>query len=71
VVSEELGMEDCGKWLRTFITGVPIQFVPAGEPFVALRPALSWLRSTPGRARAAASDIMLMVRPYGFSGDSS
>jgi len=33
VVSEEPGMEDCAKWLRTFITGVPIQFVPAGEPF--------------------------------------
>jgi len=33
VVSEEPGMEDCAKWLRTFITGVPIQFVPAGEPY--------------------------------------
>jgi putative NIF3 family GTP cyclohydrolase 1 type 2 len=33
VVSEEPGMEECAKWLRTFITGIPIQFVPAGEPF--------------------------------------
>jgi putative NIF3 family GTP cyclohydrolase 1 type 2 len=33
VVSEEPGMDECAKWLRTFITGVPIQFVPAGEPF--------------------------------------
>ncbi len=33
VVSEEPGMEECAKWLRTFITGVPIQFVPAGEPY--------------------------------------
>ncbi len=32
-VSEEPGMEECAKWLRTFITGVPIQFIPAGEPF--------------------------------------
>lgn len=33
VVSEEAGMEDLAKWLRTFIKGVPIQLVPAGEPF--------------------------------------
>jgi putative NIF3 family GTP cyclohydrolase 1 type 2 len=33
VVSEEPGMEECAKWLRGFITGVPVQFVPAGEPF--------------------------------------
>ena len=33
VVSEQAGMEDCAKWLRTFVHGVPIQFVPAEEPF--------------------------------------
>jgi putative NIF3 family GTP cyclohydrolase 1 type 2 len=33
VVSEEPGMEECAKWLRGFITGVPIRFVPAGEPY--------------------------------------
>ena len=33
VVSEEPGMEECAKWLRTFISGVPIQFIPAGEPY--------------------------------------
>lgn len=33
VVSEEAGMEDYGNWLRAFIHDVPIQFVPAGEPF--------------------------------------
>jgi len=33
VMSEEPGMEDFAKWLATFVTGVPIQFVPAGEPF--------------------------------------
>jgi putative NIF3 family GTP cyclohydrolase 1 type 2 len=33
VVSEQPGMEDLAKWLRTFVTGVPVQFVPAEEPF--------------------------------------
>jgi putative NIF3 family GTP cyclohydrolase 1 type 2 len=33
VVSEEPGMEDYATWLRTFIDDIPIQFVPAGEPF--------------------------------------
>ena len=33
VVSEEAGMEECARWLRTFITEVPVEFVPAKEPF--------------------------------------
>jgi hypothetical protein len=33
VVLEDPRMEDCAEWLRAFITGVPIEFVPAGEPF--------------------------------------
>jgi putative NIF3 family GTP cyclohydrolase 1 type 2 len=33
VVSEQAGMEDLGKWMQTFIKGVPIQFVPADEPY--------------------------------------
>ncbi len=33
VVSEEPGMEDFGNWIRTFIHDIPIQFVPAGEPY--------------------------------------
>jgi putative NIF3 family GTP cyclohydrolase 1 type 2 len=32
-ISEDPGMEDCAIWLRTFITEVPIQFIPAGEPY--------------------------------------
>jgi putative NIF3 family GTP cyclohydrolase 1 type 2 len=32
-VSEEPGMGECAKWLRTFITGIPIEHVPAGEPY--------------------------------------
>lgn len=33
VISEQAGMEDFGNWLRTFLPGIPIQFVPAEEPF--------------------------------------
>ncbi len=30
---EEAGMDNCAKWLRTFITDVPVEFVSSGEPF--------------------------------------
>jgi putative NIF3 family GTP cyclohydrolase 1 type 2 len=33
VVSEQAGMEDLANWMRGFIHGIPIQFVPAEEPF--------------------------------------
>lgn len=33
VVSEQPGMEDLAKWMRGFIPEIPIQFVPAEEPF--------------------------------------
>ena len=33
VPSEEAGMKYCAEWLKTFLPGVPIEFVPAGEPF--------------------------------------
>ena len=33
IPSEQAGMEECTRWLKTFVTGVPIQFVPAREPF--------------------------------------
>lgn len=33
VVSEQPGMEDLANWMRGFIHDVPIQFVPAEEPF--------------------------------------
>lgn len=32
-MSEEGGMAECARWLRTFITEVPIEFMPAGEAF--------------------------------------
>ena len=33
VISEENGMNECARWLKTFVTEVPVDFVPAGEPF--------------------------------------
>ncbi|HZO52648.1 MAG TPA: Nif3-like dinuclear metal center hexameric protein [Bryobacteraceae bacterium] len=32
-ISEENGMNECARWLRTILPNVPVQFVPAGEPF--------------------------------------
>ncbi len=33
IPSEQAGMEECAKWLRTFIPEMPIAFVPTPEPF--------------------------------------
>lgn len=33
VISEENGMNECARWLKTFISEVPVEFIPAGEPF--------------------------------------
>lgn len=33
IPSEQAGMEECTRWLKTFITEVPISFIPAAEPF--------------------------------------
>jgi hypothetical protein len=33
VISEQAGMEDYANWMRTFIHDIPIQFVPAEEPY--------------------------------------
>lgn len=38
VVSEEAGMLECARWLKTFIREVPVEFIPAGEPFWEPRP---------------------------------
>ena len=32
-ISEDPGIEECAKWLRAFLPGMPIEFIPAGEPF--------------------------------------
>src|ERR1700680_215498 len=33
IPSEQAGMEECARWLKTFINEVPVEFVPAREPF--------------------------------------
>ena len=32
-VSEEAGMDECARWLRTVFPGMPVAFIPANEPF--------------------------------------
>jgi putative NIF3 family GTP cyclohydrolase 1 type 2 len=38
IPSEQAGMEECTRWLKTFVTEVPIQFIPASEPFWSPKP---------------------------------
>ena len=33
VVSEQAGMKYCAEWLKQFVTEVPVEFIPAAEPF--------------------------------------
>jgi putative NIF3 family GTP cyclohydrolase 1 type 2 len=33
IPSEQAGMEECARWLKTFVKGVPIEFVAAKQPF--------------------------------------
>jgi putative NIF3 family GTP cyclohydrolase 1 type 2 len=33
IPSEQAGMEECTRWLKDFVTEVPVSFVPATEPF--------------------------------------
>jgi putative NIF3 family GTP cyclohydrolase 1 type 2 len=33
VPSEQAGMEECVRWLKTFVKDVPIEFVPTKQPF--------------------------------------
>jgi putative NIF3 family GTP cyclohydrolase 1 type 2 len=33
IPSEQAGMEECTRWLRTFVSEVPVNFVPAAQPF--------------------------------------
>ncbi len=33
VVSEQAGMKYCAEWLKGFIKEVPVEFIPASEPF--------------------------------------
>jgi putative NIF3 family GTP cyclohydrolase 1 type 2 len=38
IPSEQAGMEECARWLKTFVKSVPVEFVPAKQPF--------WLANT-------------------------
>jgi hypothetical protein len=31
--SEQAGMKYCAEWLKTFISGVPVEFIPVIEPY--------------------------------------
>ncbi len=33
IPSEQAGMEECTQWLKTFLKEVPVEFVPAKQPF--------------------------------------
>jgi putative NIF3 family GTP cyclohydrolase 1 type 2 len=33
IPSEQAGMEECTRWLKSFVSEVPVEFVPAKEPF--------------------------------------
>lgn len=33
IPSEQAGMEECTRWLKTFVKDVPIEFVAAKQPF--------------------------------------
>jgi putative NIF3 family GTP cyclohydrolase 1 type 2 len=33
VPSEQAGMEECARWLKTFVVEVPVEFMPTSEPF--------------------------------------
>ncbi len=33
IPSEQAGMEECTRWLRSFVNEVPVEFVPAKDPF--------------------------------------
>lgn len=33
IPSEQAGMEECARWLKNFITEVPVEFIPTKEPF--------------------------------------
>lgn len=30
---EEAGMDNCARWVRTFVPELPVQFIPSGDPF--------------------------------------
>jgi putative NIF3 family GTP cyclohydrolase 1 type 2 len=37
IPSEQAGMEECERWLKTFVSGVPVEFVETRQPFWVVR----------------------------------
>ena len=37
MMSEDFGMKEVADWLRTFLPDLPIEWIPAGEPFSAVQ----------------------------------
>ena len=37
VSSEQPGMDECARWMKTFVTEVPVEFIPAADPFTAVK----------------------------------
>jgi putative NIF3 family GTP cyclohydrolase 1 type 2 len=37
VPSEQAGMQECARWLKTFVKDVPVEFVPTKQPFWTLQ----------------------------------
>ena len=33
IPSEQPGMEECARWLKGFVKDVPVEFMPARQPF--------------------------------------
>ena len=33
VPSEQAGMEECARWLKSFVSELPVEFVPTKDPF--------------------------------------
>jgi hypothetical protein len=40
-ISEEAGMDECARWLRTIFPQLPISFIPAKEPFQTVQTSLA------------------------------
>ncbi len=45
-ISEEAGMQECARWLKTLFPGMPIQYIPAQEPFETVGPEASQQKPT-------------------------
>ena len=63
IPSEQAGMEECARWLKGFVTEVPVEFVAAANPFWHPR-IRRWSRSACPR-RARSEDSLFRSWPAG------